>query len=251
MSAWRARYTLIGGFILKYAFQRNTLFMIILFCATAGILVVPASASADITSWELSTDCPSVGDVIKISGEAAPKEIIEVSILHEELVPVSKGSYTYRMDELTIPKPVSGGENSFKVNVTGEDGIVVKDMNIRVKKVKWISIHVDATDGNATISQTNVPSWMNYLVKIDGEVYGNPEGNVKLVFESEYEAAKADKKGNFKFNYNTDSLPAGDYTITIGGIEQEFTLNPAEEKNIAFNPSKEKELKVKNKVKGC
>ena len=236
----RAKSTFIGGFILKDTFQKKTLFTIILFCATAGILIVPASA--DVTSWDLSTDSPSVGDVIKISGEATPKDIIEVSILHEELVPVSKGSYTYRMDELTIPKPVSGGENSFKVNVAGEDGIVVKDMNIGVKKFKnWISRNVKAIDGNATISQSNVPSWMSYVVKINGEVYGNPEGNVKLVFESEYEAAKADKKGNFKFSYNTDSLPAGDYIIVIGDDEREFTLNPAEEKD----------LKVEKKVKGC
>lgn len=236
----RAKYTLIGGFILKYAFQRKTLFMIILFCATAGILVVPASA--DVTSWELSTDCPSVGDVIKISGEATPKEIIKVSILHEELVPVSKRSYTYQIDDLTIPKPVSGGKNSFKVNATGENDIIVKDMNIGVKKFKnWFSENVDAIGGSAIISQPNVPSWMSYVVKINGEVSGNSEGNVKLVFESEYDAAKADKKGNFKFSYNTDSLPAGDYIITIGDDEREFTLNPAKEKGI----------KVEKKVKGC
>jgi hypothetical protein len=238
----RAKYTFIGGFILRYAFQRKTLFMIILFCATAGILVVPVSASADVTSWELSTDCPSVGDVIKISGEAAPKEIIKVSILHEELVPVSEGSYTYQIDDLTIPKPVSGGDNSFKVNATGENGIIVKDMNIGVKKFKnWFSKNVEVKDGSAIISQSNVPSWMSYVVKINGEVEGNQEGSVKLVFESEYEAAKADKKGNFKFSYNTDSLPAGDYIITIGDDERKFTLNPAEEKD----------LKVEKKVKGC
>lgn len=261
MSAWRARYTLIGGFILKYTFQRKTLFMIILFCAVAGILIVPASAN--VTSWELSTDCPSVGDVIKISGTATEEEIIEVSILHEELVPVSGKNYVYQINKLTIPKPVSGGENSFKVNATGENGTVVKDMNIRIKKFKWFTRHANAIDGNVTISQSNVPSWMSYFVKIDGDVVSKKEGaaknncksnsdngQVKLLFETSYEATKADSEGNFSCCYDTDSLPTGNYTVTIGDIEQEFTLNPTKEKNIALNPSKEKELKVKNKVKG-
>ena len=215
--------------MLKYAFQRKTLFMIILFCAAVGILIAPASA--DVTSWDISPENPSVGDVIKISGTATEnKEIIEVSILHEELVPVSGTNYMYQINNLKVPPSVHGGKSSFSVNASGEDDSVeVEDINVRVKKGRWFSRHDDASNGFAEISQSNVPSWMNYFVKIDGNVDGNPKGNVSLVFESKYEAAKADKKGNFKFSYDTDSLPAGNYTITIGGIEKKFTLNPAED----------------------
>lgn len=226
---------------MRYAFQRKAIFMSILFCTAAGFLIAPASA--DVTSWELSPACPSAGDVITISGKASSNEIIEVSILHEEMVPVSGKNYKYQINKLKVPKSVSGGENTFKVNATGEDGITVKDINVRVKKFKWFTKHSSASDGNASVSQSNIPSWMSYFVKIDGDIVAKKEasekseyksnsnnGQVRLTFETSYEAAKADSKGNFKCKYDTDSLPAGNYTITVGDIEKEFTLNPAKEK---------------------
>jgi len=255
MSAWKVRQILTGGFILRYEFQRKPLFTIILFYAAAGILIAPASAT--VTDWELSPACPSAGDIITISGKASNNEIIEVSILYEEMVPVSGKTYSYQINKLKIP---SGEDNSFKVTATGEKGTVVKDMNVRVKKFKWFTRHVNSINGNATISQSNVPSWMSYFVKIDGDVVfkkedfsennlkNNPDsGQVKLVFETSHEAEKADSKGDFTFTYDTDSLPAGIYKITIGDIEKEFTLNPAKETNekkTSLNLLKVKELKV-------
>ncbi|WP_410509355.1 hypothetical protein RSJ42_03720 [Methanosarcina hadiensis] len=229
---------------MKHVFQRKPLFIIVLFCAVAGILgILTAPASASVKCWEISPVCPSTGDVISISGKAAGNEIIEISILHEEMVPVSGNNYKYQINKLKVPKSISGGENLFTVNATGEDGAVVRDMNVRVKKFKWISRHVDARNGNATISQSNVPSWMSYFVKIDGEVASKKEGSeknkeknnsnkgqVKLTFETSYEAAQANPDGNFCFKYDTDSLPAGDYIINIGGIEKKLTLNPEKEK---------------------
>lgn len=245
-----------GGFKLRYSFQRKFLFMIILFCAAAGILMNPVSAN--VKEWQLSPASPSIGDKVTISGTAEKNDIIDVSILHEEMVPVSGKNYIYQINKLTIPESVYGNKNFFEVSATGENGIVVKDMHIRVKKFKWISRHTNAKDGTATISQSNVPSWMSYFVKIDGEVVSKKEaseknkdksnsnnGQVKLTFETSYEAAKADLKGNFICSYDTDSLPAGDYTITVGGITKEFTLNPEKGKELS-----EKELKVKKKVKG-
>lgn len=213
--------------------------MIILFCAAAGILITPASA--DVKYWELSPTDPSVGDIITISGQAPNNEIIEVSILHEEIVPVSGNNYKYQINKLTIPKSKFSNENFFEVNATGEDGVTVKDMNVRVKKVKWFTRHFNAIDGNVSASQSKVPSWMSYSVKIDGDVSvkEKPEnkckndpsnGQVKLTFNTSYEAAKADSKGNFICSYDTDSLPAGNYTITIGDTSEEFTLNPAKDK---------------------
>ena len=63
-----------GGFILRYEFQRKSLFIVMLFCAAAGILILPASA--DVTHWELSPACPCVGDEITISGEASDKHTL-------------------------------------------------------------------------------------------------------------------------------------------------------------------------------
>jgi hypothetical protein len=232
--------TLKGGSILRNAFQRKTLFIIILFCATAGILIAPASAN--VTSWELSPACPSSGDVITITGKASNNEIIEVSILHEEMVPVSGKNYKYQINKLKIPKTISGGENLFQVNATGEDGVTVKDMNVKVKKFKWFTKSTNALEGNASISQSNIPSWMSYFVKIDGGVAKNEtsskkkyknnlnNGQVKLTFNTSYEAAKADSNGKFSFKYDTDSLPEGNYTITVGDIEKEFTLSPEKQK---------------------
>lgn len=226
---------------MKSEFQRKTLFMIILFCAVAGILIAPASAS--VTSWELSPASPSVGDVITISGKASSNEVIEVNISHNEIVPVSGNNYEYQINKLKIPKTISGGENVFTVNATGEKGVKVKDVNVRVKKFKWFTLHSNAVEGNASISESNIPSWMNYFVKIDGDIVANKEtsgnnkyktksnsGQVKLTFETSYDAAKADSKGNFSFKYDTESLPAGNYTISVGVIEKEFTLSPEKEK---------------------
>ena len=101
-----------------------------------------APASADVTSWELSPDSPSVGDVIKISGEATSKEIIEVSILHEELVQVSRNSYVYQINKLKVPRSIHGGKSYFSVTAMGKDSDVeVNDINVRVKKGKWFSRH--------------------------------------------------------------------------------------------------------------
>lgn len=232
--------TLKGGSILRNAFQRKTLFIIILFCATAGILIAPASAN--VTSWELSPACPSAGDVITITGKASNNEIIEVSILHEEMVPVSGKNYKYQINKLKIPKTISGGENLFQVNATGEGGVTVKDMNVKVKKFKLFTKSTNASEGNASISQSNIPSWMSYFVRIDGGVAKNEtssknkykhnsnNGEVKLTFKTSYEAAKADSKGKFSFKYDTDSLPEGNYTIAVGDIEKEFTLSPEKQK---------------------
>ncbi|MDQ1276935.1 MAG: hypothetical protein QG610_2514, partial [Euryarchaeota archaeon] len=103
--------------------------MVILFCAAVGILIAPASA--DVTSWELSPASPSIGDVITISGKASNNEIIEVSILHEEMIPVSGNSYEYQIKKLKIPKSVRGGENVFTVSAVGGDGVAVEDINVR------------------------------------------------------------------------------------------------------------------------
>ncbi|AKB72473.1 hypothetical protein DU48_04765 [Methanosarcina mazei] len=248
-----------GGFILRYEFQRKSLFIVMLFCAAAGILILPASA--DVTHWELSPACPCVGDEITISGEASNNEIIEVTILHEEMVPVSGKGYKYQINKLFIPKTISGGESSFKVNATGEDGVKVRDINVRVKKFRWFTRHSNALEGEASLSQSNIPPWMSYFVKIDGDIVSKKEesnknmcksnsntgqaknGQVKLTFETCYEAAQADEKGNFKFNYDTDSLPAGDYIITVGSMEQELTLNPEKKKG-----PEEKEKGSKQKI---
>lgn len=230
-----------GGLVLRYMFKGKPFYMVILFCAALGILIAPASA--DVTGWELSPASPSVGDVITISGKASNNEIIEVAILHEEMVPASGNSYKYQINKLRVPKAVRGGENVFTVSAVGEDGIVVEDINVRVKKIKWFTKSSTAIDGNASVTQSNIPSWLSYFVKIDGSIvdlretstknkYKNNSNNeqVKLTFKTSYEAAKANSKGNFCFKYDTDSLPAGNYKINVGSIEKEFTLNPEKEK---------------------
>ncbi|MDQ1275294.1 MAG: hypothetical protein QG610_867, partial [Euryarchaeota archaeon] len=109
--------------------------------------------------------------------------------------------------------------------------------------LKWFTKSSTASDGSASVTQSNIPSWMSYFVKIDGNIadikeastknkYKDKSNNeqIKLTFETSYDAAKTDSKGNFKCKYDTNSLPAGKYTITVGGIEKELTLNPEKEK---------------------
>lgn len=228
---------------MRYAFQRKPFYMVILFCAAVGILIAPASAS--VTSWELSPSSPRVGDVISISGKAANNEIIEVSILHEEMVPVSGNNYKYQINKLKVPKTIHGGENSFTVTATGKDGVTVQDINVRAKKLIWFTKSSNASNGRASVSQSNVPSWTSYLIKIDGNAVDTKETSlknndkknsnneqIKLTFKTSYEAAKANSKGDFSFKYDTDSLPAGNYTITVGGVKKELTLNPAKETKV-------------------
>jgi len=182
---------------------------ILLFC----LLISPAAAAVE---WEISPSSPTVGDTLIITGKgASPDETLTATISFEKELPVSGGKYEYSLKKIKIPE---GDDNLFTVTAGG-----VKDLNVRVKKIIWITLQSKASDGVATISQRNVPP-LTYKIQIDGNAE-KKKSCVNLNVTAS-QTLKADSKGKFKYNYDTSSMPAGEFKITIGGVEKTIELKP-------------------------
>lgn len=54
--------------------------------------------------------------------------------------------------------------------------------------------------------------------------------NVKLNITAIQEV-EVDSGGNLSYEYNTKSIPAGDFKVKVGGIEKQIELKPAERSN--------------------
>lgn len=175
--------------------------------------------------WKISPKNPVAGDTIILSGTASPDETAGLEISLEKEVPVVEGKYYYEIEEVKIPK---GENNLFTARAEG-----VQDLNVRVKKLIWISIFNDATDGVAIISQGHVPSWTYDKIRIDGQAENGTE-NVTLKFTAS-ETVRSDSSGNFNISYNTSYLPPGEYQIKLGGNSKTITLK-AQDENSSWNP---------------
>jgi len=121
--------------------------------ATITVLEKPVS------HWDFSPKKPVSGDVLNIKGSAFPGEKVDVFVNFETTVPVSKGKFEYTIDEIKIPE---GLNNFFTVEAEG-----AKNLNVRVKKVIWVTKSSEASGDTAIVSQSNVPPG-TYKIKIDG-----------------------------------------------------------------------------------
>ncbi|MDD4497874.1 MAG: hypothetical protein PHV51_06980 [Methanosarcinaceae archaeon] len=152
-------------------------------------------------NWDISSENPSLGDTLIIRGTAAPNEKLRVEVSFEKEASVSDGEYYYEIEEVKIPE----GDNTFTVRAEG-----VNDLYVRVKKVIWINLKEEATDGVASITQSHVPAW-TYKVVIDGEAQsGKSTVDLKITAAQTIEA---DSEGKFEYSYKTSSMPAGDFKI--------------------------------------
>ncbi|MPM33112.1 hypothetical protein SDC9_79679 [bioreactor metagenome] len=156
---------------------------------------------------------PYIGDNLVVTGNANPNEELTAEVSYEKNVIASGGKYEYYVSEVTVPK----GQNN-KFTVRAEQ---VKNLNIRVKKLVAFSLSKDASDGIATISQSKVPP-LTYEVEIYGDSLED-KSSVKLRITAS-QTITADSDGNFRYEYNTNTMPEGDYKITIGDTSETIDL---------------------------
>jgi len=98
-----------------------------------------------------------------------------------------------------------------------------KNLNVRVKKVIWLTKSSDASGNSAIVSQSNVPPG-TYKIKIDGDAE-KKVSKVDLNITA-FQQVKVDSNGGFNYFYDTTAAPAGNFKIDAGGIKKEITIKP-------------------------
>ncbi|MCQ1535080.1 hypothetical protein FTO70_05130 [Methanosarcina sp. KYL-1] len=178
-----------------------------------ALMIVSPALAVPAAEWEVSPSSPYVGDTLVITGTTDPNVGLRADVSFEKTASVSDGAYSYRLAEVKIP---SGEENCFTVEAEP-----VQSLQVAVKKLIWITLNGNVNEGVGTVSHSNVPP-LTYEVKI----YGNAqegESSVNLTITAS-QTITADSEGNFRYEYDTDSMPAGDYEISIGGDSKTITL---------------------------
>lgn len=170
------------------------------------------SSDSEITEWSILPEDPLAGDVLTIQGKTEPDIMTDVSVSFSRFVEVNNGSYEYGFENLPIPK----GKNRFDVRSSP-----VKNLNFIVKMFVDFKRSFDSNDGIAKFTDENVPPG-SYDIVINGEAMDG-EDEVKLEFTA-LQTMKSDSEGNFYFNYETNALPDGDFTVRIGNAEKKVNL---------------------------
>jgi PGF-pre-PGF domain-containing protein len=179
--------------------------ILILFFVLACLSLISLPCGA----FDVSPLHPDVGDVLTISGTTTPDSSVSAKVSFVNEVPVSSGSYYYRINDVRIPS----GPNSFHVKAEG-----VKDLEIKVKSIytlgMWVSAGSKSTsNGVASISASGVPAG-TYSILILGDAVDSNDVKVTVTASSTIDA---DKNGFYRYTYSTSSIPRGEFTLTVDG----------------------------------
>ncbi len=156
------------------------------------------------SAFDLSPSNPQPGDKITITGTASPGEQLNFRSSFAMDLPVSNGQYEYETS-VVIPQTPN------KLAVTARN---VKDLNLGVKMIIWITKRFEASGGTASISQSDVPPG-RYDLKMFGTT---ADGASKVTVEVNAETVvKADSSGNYSLVIDTSGIPSGDYKIEGDG----------------------------------
>ena len=164
------------------------------------------------SAFEVSPSNPTVGDTITISGTSSA-DSVKANVEFTKTVPVKGGEYKYRINDVEIPK----GSNTFMVKAEG-----VEDLNVRVKILFWITKSAEyvSSSGVARVSQSNVPSG-TYDIQIDGPAAtGTSSVDLTITASQNIDV----ENGVFKGEYNTISIPPGQFKVTVAGETKTITL---------------------------
>lgn len=176
----------------------------------------PEKSDSGVTDWSIIPDNPVEGDVLTIKGHSEADRAMEVEVSFSKSVPVTDGRYEYTFEGIRIPK----GRNRF--TVTSRQ---VKDLNFIVRMFIDFKRSFDAKQDVAEFSEDNVPHG-TYDIFINGQAMEG-EKEVRLDFTA-MQAVHSDSEGSFNQNYETNALPAGDFTVRLGDSEKKITLRTAE-----------------------
>ncbi len=173
------------------------------------VVVCISLTSLPCGAFDVSPLYPEVGDVLTISGTTTPDSSVSAKVSFVNEIPVSGGSYNYRINDVKIPS----GPNSFTVKAEG-----VKDLEIKVKSLYTLGLWVSAgskstSSGVASISASGVPSG-TYSILILGDAVDSNDVRVTVTASSTIDA---DNNGDYSYTYSTDSIPRGEFILTVEG----------------------------------
>jgi hypothetical protein len=97
---------------------------------------------------------------------------------------------------------------------------------VGVKKVVWANLQSKASRGVATISKANIPPW-TYRIVIDGDSLSKSSVHVQIIAS---QTLQANSNGEFKYNYDTSSIPEGKFNISIENSAKTVELKSKEQK---------------------
>ena len=222
-----------------------TMVMLMLTLVLASVFIsIPVSITrASVTELNVEPEVVNPGEVITITGKAAPGEEVWVGSSFELSLPVSDGKYSREFNNIHFP----AGEKKF--SVTAER---IKNIRVSLYPVFWRTIEyplegpLNATNGAATIAVSFPVTWHGVTVDISGKknvkVYGAAAEDATAVTLKVGTSIKviADSNGVFSLDINTEGVPEGEFMITAGGIEKIVyikTLTPVFDTDSGAYPS--------------
>ncbi|AKB59095.1 hypothetical protein MSBR2_2579 [Methanosarcina barkeri 227] len=214
--------------------QENKESLRLLFLLPVFLFLILSPGAAASSNWELNPQNPVVGDMMTIKGTGFEGDTAKVLVSFEKDVEVQDGEYEYLLEDVVIP---SSSYNSFTVQAEG-----VEDLNVRAKMLLWLTKSAETKDGTVTVSQANVPPG-TYKIRIDGKASGS---SVKLKITAMQEI-EVDSDGNFSYQYNTKSIPTGDFEVNVEGITKQIELQTSESLSSETNSSEHNSSEEQNK----
>lgn len=199
--------------------QVKAVFMFLVVISIASI-ALSAEALGEVSYYTVSPSDPTQGDNVVISGKADPNEEISVYVTFEDIAETDNGAYSYPVDDISIPD----GTKHFDLVAEG-----VSDLDIKVKipltsyYVSMNQLHpglITVSDNVATFGTSSIDSG-TYSIIMEGTAPGD---EVSIYIKARL-MITADDEGYFKYNYDTENLPAGKYTITIDRANQQVTVH--------------------------
>ncbi|MGD0951590.1 MAG: hypothetical protein ABR985_04225 [Methanotrichaceae archaeon] len=190
-----------------------------------GVLAILAMAST-VYAFEISSTNPGPGETVTITGNGNPGQEVQFQTSFQKDMPVNSGQYQYEASGVEVPqKP-----NRFAVTVEG-----VKDLNVGVKIGIWISKEFKATNGVASISQSDVPPG-RYDLRVFGDALeGRKSVSMDVLAET---TVKADSGGKYSLSVDTSGITDGAYKIEGAGETKTIQVGGRKEtSNIQYTDS--------------
>lgn len=169
---------------------------------------------ADVSELVVSPVSPKQGDNVTFLIKGQPGEEVEVSISFTKKVAVSGGEYSWRLDDVYVPSTPNS------VAVKAED---VETLHVSVKILIWVTKSVMAVSGVAEMSQSNVPKG-TYDIWLHGKAAaGATEISLQITAKT---TVTIGSDGRYTYNYDTQNIQVGTFTVKVGGITKSVTLSP-------------------------
>lgn len=177
------------------------------------LLLSAGCAAAAVTNLHVSPANPQVGDTVTVRGKASPNEVIYATVIYSESVPVTNGEYCCDMGEVSIP-----AGTYCTVTVDGVENMVMNTEVFGIPVSKTGGVH----DCCANMTMSNIPIDLCCPLVLEGKAAGTDPVNITM---TAMVGIKADKNGNFKYLYETNDMPSGEFTLEVGDETKVVTLS--------------------------